>query len=309
MKQYLDLIRNILENGHLTPQRAVVHGAPVNQLVLPGLQFRHNMDNGFPLLTTKAVSMHNIAVELEWFLSGRTDKEFLQKYGVHIWDDWGLPRDSSKLGRVYGFQWRHYSKYIEVGQGLLRNSDGTYETTGEPAFIRTEVDQVQELIDGIKKDPFSRRFRVTAWNPAEIDQMALPTCHTEWQPVVTGLHKHSGKRIINLHMNQRSADMMLGVPYNIASYALLLLLLAKEFDFHPGELICSFVNAHIYENHIDAAMEQVLRVPRILPEVKLDDYTDLRDEGSYFDMLEWTHKNMTLMGYHPMGRLKMDVAV
>jgi thymidylate synthase len=310
MKQYLELVQDILFNGYETPQRAVVNGQPVSQLVLPGLNFRHDMKHGFPLLTTKKMPLRLIAVELEWFLQGRTDKEFLEERDVHIWDEWG--DRNGKLGPVYGRQWRHFSKFINVGKVMHKVPTAASMTgreewveTGEAAYVRSEIDQLKELVEGVRKDPFSRRHRVTAWNPAEIDQMALPTCHTEWQTVVGGISRF-GKRILHLCMNQRSADMMLGVPFNIASYALLHLLLAKELDMEAGILDIKFVNAHIYGNHIDAAKEQVERSPRILPEVTLP---DVLKSGKPFSIYDWTHEDLTLFGYKPYKGLKMDVAV
>lgn len=300
MKQYLDLIKTVLTYGDMTPQRAVVNGKPVGQLVVPGLNFRHDMKLGFPLLTTKKVPMRLVAAELEWFISGSTDKKRLQELDVHIWDDWGFPDGS--LGPVYGAQWRHYSHYVQTSGWV--DPDCKAESRG-PTHTRFEIDQFKNLVEGVRKDPYSRRHRVTAWNPAEIDQMALPTCHTEWQTVVTG-PRGSGKLILNLCMNQRSADMMLGVPFNIASYALLLLLLAKELGMDPGILDIKFVNAHIYENHIEAAKEQIERTPRILPEIMIPEFVS---SGDLYSIYKWTHKDFSLFGYNPLPALKMDVAV
>lgn len=301
MHAYLNLVQDILFNGYKTPQRALVNQQPVDQLVLPGLHFRHNVWMGFPLLTTKKMPLHLVASELEWFIKGRTDKEFLLERGNHIWDEWG--DRNGKLGPVYGAQWRDYSGYTNIGSWVAKEGD-EYVGQGGRAFLRYGIDQLKNLIDGVRKDPYSRRHRVTAWNPAEIDQMALPTCHTEWQTVVGG--EKGGKKILHLCMNQRSADMMLGVPFNIASYGLLHLLLAKELDMVPGTLDITFVNAHIYGNHLDAAREQVERTPRILPEVTIP---DTLKSGKPFSIYDWTYEDLTLFGYTPYKGLKMDVAV
>jgi thymidylate synthase len=289
MKQYLNLVGDILMDGSLTPQRAMVKGKPVNMLVLPGLTFKHDLRNGFPLLTTKFVPLNLVAAELEFFIAGEHRKEELHRRNCHIWDEWQKPGqdDPNELGRIYGVQWRSWLKYVVNRSGFVEE---------EP------IDQFKNLVDMLKSNPYDRRTLVTAWNPAEIDQMALPACHVMFQTVTT-LSPYNN-HVLNLCMTQRSCDMMLGVPFNIASYALLLHLLAKETRMQAGELTCFFVNAHIYENHVEAARLQLLRRPHLLPEIEV-----LSREGEEFDIFKWRYTDVKLSGYKHHPAIKMEVAV
>lgn len=285
MRVYLEMIRDILELGSLTPQRALVDGKPVNQLVLPGLTFRHDMALGFPLLTTKKMDLSKIAAELEFFIKGEHRKEDLHKRDCHIWDEWQQPNqaDPNELGRIYGVQWRAWQT-VEYGP---------FEIGFGP-----DIDQLANLLETLKKNPYDRRTVVTAWNPGEIDQMALPPCHMIWQTVTT--RTKDGHNVLNLCMTQRSADMMLGVPFNIASYGLLLLLLAKHTEMLPGSLSITFNNAHIYEHHIPQAREQIKRIPFILPEVILPEELNLFD---------WKYNEYEIGIYKHHPALRMQVAV
>lgn len=302
MKQYIDLIRLILTQGSLTPQRAKVDGNPVNMLVMSGLHFSHEMSQGFPLLTTKFVDIEKISGELEVFIKGLITKKDFHERNCHFWDSWQQPGqdDPNKLGRIYGAQWRGWRGYKRAGQ----ESDTLVEYYGSPMFLQYEIDQLRNLVDTIKKDPYDRRTIVSAWNPAELDQMALPPCHLMFQTVTTIVN---GKHTLNLHMVMRSADMMLGVPYNIASYGLLLLLLCKEVGFEPGKLSVTFVNAHIYEHHIDAAWIQVARDPRKLPEVEI--LPTSTGDGLEFDIFRWGYHDIELHKYDSYPPIKMKIAV
>ena len=242
MKQYLDALKYIMESGVDRPTRTGVDTRGVF-----GMQFRYNMADGFPAMTTKKLAFNVMKAELLWFLSGSSDVKDLQKLGCHIWDanaeaDYWKPRAKFEgdLGRVYGVQWRSW-----------RSPDGK------------EIDQLQEAIDKIKNNPTDRRIIVTAWNPGELDQMALPPCHTFFQFFVA-----NGK--LSMQMYQRSCDMFLGVPFNIASEALMLHMVAQVTDLEPGEFIHTLGDAHIYHNHFDQVGEQLSRKPYALPKLKLN---------------------------------------
>ena len=301
MRQYIDLIKLILTNGSLTPQRAKVDGNPVGMLVMPGLHFSHNMADGFPLLTTKFVDLEKISGELEVFIKGLTTKKDFHDRNCKFWDSWKKPNqnDENQLGRIYGAQWRGWRGYKEV---TVDTDTGAGDL--HVGWEQYEIDQLRNLVNTIKKDPYDRRTLVSAWNPAEIDQMALPPCHLMFQTVTTIIN---GKHTLNLHMVMRSADMMLGVPYNIASYGLLLLLLCKEVGFEPGKLSVTFINAHIYENHIDAAWIQVARDPRKLPDVQILP-THVGD-GAEFDLFKWSYQDIELLHYDSYPPIKMKIAV
>lgn len=238
MKNYNALLKEIMDTGSdRTGRNGVTRGVFTREL-------RFKMEDGFPATTTKKLAFRTMAAELFWFMSGSNDNRILQKLGCEIWtgnanSDYWKPKAEydGDLGRVYGVQWRAW-----------RRPDGT------------TVDQLQQVIDKIKKDPNDRRLIVTAWNPGEIDDMALPPCHMIFQFFVT-----NGK--LSLHMFQRSCDMFLGVPFNIASYALLLHLIAQMTDLVPDELILTLGDAHIYHNHFDAVKEQLSREPYALPKI------------------------------------------
>ena len=242
MKQYLDALKYIMESGVDRPTRTGVDTRGVF-----GMQFRYNMADGFPAMTTKKLAFNVMKAELLWFLSGSSDVKELQKLGCHIWDanaeaDYWKPKAAFQgdLGRVYGVQWRSW-----------RSPDGK------------EIDQLQGAIDKIKNNPTDRRIIVTAWNPGELDQMALPPCHMFFQFFVA-----NGK--LSMQMYQRSCDMFLGVPFNIASEALMLHMVAQVTDLEPGEFIHTLGDAHIYHNHFDQVGEQLSRKPYALPQLKLN---------------------------------------
>ncbi len=241
MKQYLDILKKIMEEGS---DRQGRYGATRALFALP---MRFRMKDGFPAMTTKKLAFRSVAAELLWFISGSSDNRELNRLGCHIWDangnaDYWKPKAKFEgdLGRVYGVQWRNWKK-----------PDGT------------EVDQLKEIIERIKKDPYDRRLIVSAWNPGEIDQMALPPCHMMFQFFVS-----DGK--LSLHMYQRSCDMFLGVPFNIASYALLLHIVARLTNLEADELIVTLGDAHIVHNHFDAVKEQMAREPFPLPTLWLN---------------------------------------
>lgn len=295
MRQYLSLIQTILMDGSLTPQRATVNGRPLNMLVLPGLTFRHDVGrHGFPLLTTKRIPFNLVASELEFFIKGEHRKEGLHRRHNTIWDEWQAPGqdDPNELGPIYGVQWRKW-EYITPNPPDW--PEGGFETH--------HIDQLKRLLHALKTNPYDRRTVISAWNVADLDKMALPACHMIWQTVVT--YGPNGEHVLNLTMTMRSADMMLGVPFNIASYALLLLLLAKHVGMRPGILHITMNNAHIYENHTAAAATQLTRKPRALPLVEIPD----RPDGKPFDILDWDCSQVRLTGYDPEKTIRMEVAV
>lgn len=234
-----------------------------------GAQFRHNMDHGFPLLTLKRVHWKSVMHELFWFLAGDTNVRYLKENGVSIWDEWA--NEEGELGPVYGKQWRDFAG----------------------------VDQIQNLLRTLEKDPNSRRMVVSAWNPAEIPQMALPPCHTLFQVYV------GANRRLSLHMYQRSADVFLGVPFNIASYALLLKMLAHAYGFTAGDLIISFGDLHLYKNHLAQAellLDRAYALPPALPNVKINS----KPEDGF-----WAIKpeDVVLEDYTPLSSIPAPVAV
>lgn len=255
---------------------------------------RHDMADGFPLLTTKKMGMKNIAAELECFIKWFSSKKEFHERNCHIWDEWANPQkvpygndEASKknmleeddLWRIYGVQWRDWMW-----------TSGASSVAG--------IDQFKNIIDTLKTNPFDRRMIVNAWNPSELDQMALPPCHYSWQVIVT--LNHQWEKVLNLTWNQRSVDTMLGLPYNIASYALLLLLLAKEAKMLPGILMWSLGDVHIYENHIDGAHEQISREFKILPQLELPNFTSIWD---------WKYTDIQLIGYESHPKIEFTIAV
>lgn len=264
MKQYLDLLREIRDNGVVKTDRTGVGTKSIF-----GHQMRFNLQDGFPLLTTKKVFLKGIIYELLWFLKGDTNIKFLTDHNVHIWDEWA--DENGDLGYVYGKQWR------------------SWETTDGRV-----IDQISQVVDLIKNHPDSRRILVTAWNPAEIDKMALPPCHCLFQFYVA-----DGK--LSCQLYQRSADTFLGVPFNIASYALLTMMLAQVCDLEPGEFIHTTGDTHIYLNHLDQVNEQLSREPRPLPKMIINP-----DVKSIFD---FKYEDFKLEGYDPWPAIKAPVAV
>lgn len=264
MKQYLELVKHVLDNGVFKGDRT---GTGTKSVF--GYQMRFNMADGFPLLTTKKVHLKSIIHELLWFLQGSTNVHYLQENGVRIWNEWAA--DDGELGPIYGYQWRSWPNY-----------DGGH------------IDQISDVVEQIKRNPDSRRLIVSAWNVAQVPQMALPPCHTLFQFYVA-----DGK--LSLQLYQRSGDIFLGVPFNIASYALLLLMVAQVTGLEPGEYIHTLGDAHIYSNHFDQVNEQLQRTPRHLPRMVLNP-----DVKSIFD---FRYDDFKLEDYDPYPPIKGVVAV
>lgn len=288
MKSYLDIVQHILDNGERKANRT-----GVDALTVAGVMFEHDMATGFPLLTTKKMPFKTIRVELEFFIKGLTDKQWLQDRRCTIWDEWCNPkkvpyghdeetkrrmREERDLGPVYGFQWRNFD-------APYRGHDVDHAGEG--------IDQLARLIDTLKKNPGDRRMIVMAWNPKALPEQALPPCHYGFQVTVI-----NGK--LNLLWNQRSVDTMLGLPFNIASYAMLLHLLAKESGLQEGKLIGFLADTHIYVNHLDGAREQLTRTPKPLPRIVTDPFTSIFD---------WTGEHTRLEGYESEPRIDFPIAV
>ncbi|MEX0916687.1 MAG: thymidylate synthase [Candidatus Spechtbacterales bacterium] len=280
MKQYLDLARDVLENGVDKPNRTGIDTRAVF-----GRTMRFDMADGFPIITTKKVPFKIVAGELLWLISGSSDVKELQKLGVHIWDanaeaDYWKPKAKfdGDLGRVYGVQWRSW-----------QGADGTV------------VDQLKDVIERIKKDPTDRRLIVTAWNPGELSQMALPPCHMFFQFFVAPSTSSGQAGKLSLSMYQRSCDMFLGVPFNISSYALLLHMVAQVTGLEAGEFFHILGDTHIYHNHFDQMKEQMSREPYGLPTLKLN--PNIKDINAF------TMDDIELVGYESHPTIKADMAV
>ncbi len=272
MKQYLDLLNRILTEGTDKSDRT---GTGTRSVF--GHQMRFRMSDGFPLLTTKKLHLKSIIYELLWFLKGSTNIKFLQENNVHIWDEWA--DEQGELGPVYGHQWRSWPDY----------DGGT-------------IDQIQYVVDQLKTNPDSRRMIVSAWNVAEVNKMALPPCHTIFQFYTSPCPSEGGeKRRLSLQLYQRSADTFLGVPFNIASYALLLQMMAQVTGFEPGDFIHTTGDTHLYLNHLEQARLQLTREPRPLPTMKLN--PDVKDIFSF------RYEDFQLEGYDPWPHIKAEVSV
>lgn len=264
MQQYLDLLHRILEEGKVKTDRT---GTGTKSIF--GHQMRFNLEDGFPVLTTKKLHLKSIIYELLWFLKGDTNVKYLQEHGVSIWNEWA--DENGDLGPVYGHQWRSWPDH----------RGGT-------------IDQIQNVVNLIKHHPDSRRMLVTAWNPADISEMALPPCHCLFQFYVA-----DGR--LSLQLYQRSADTFLGVPFNIASYALLLQMMAQVTGLKAGDFIHTTGDTHLYLNHIEQAKLQLTRTPRELPQMKLNP-----DVKSLFD---FKYEDFELLNYNPWPHIKAEVAV
>ena len=264
MQQYLDLLRHIRTHGAFKEDRT---GTGTQSVF--GYQMRFNLQDGFPLLTTKKVHLKSIIYELLWFISGNTNVRWLQEHGVTIWDEWA--DENGNLGPVYGHQWRSW-----------------------PAPDGHSIDQLSQVVELIRNHPDSRRMLVTAWNPGEVEKMALPPCHCLFQFYVA-----DGR--LSCQLYQRSADVFLGVPFNIASYALLTLMIAQVCGLQPGEFIHTTGDTHIYRNHFEQVALQLSREPRPLPTMHLNP-----EVKSLFD---FKYEDFTLEGYDPWPAIKAPVAV
>lgn len=264
MRQYLDLLQHVLDHG--TPREDRTGTGTVGVF---GYQMRFPLDKGFPLLTTKKLHLRSIIYELLWFLRGDTNIQYLHDHKVTIWDEWA--DKNGDLGPVYGSQWRSWPD----GRG------GT-------------IDQIANVVNEIKTNPYSRRLMVTAWNPAEIQDMALPPCHCLFQFYVS-----NGK--LSCQLYQRSADIFLGVPFNIASYALLTMMMAQVCDLEPGDFVHTLGDAHIYQNHLDQVKLQLTRDPRPLPQMLINPEKK--------DIFSFDYEDFTLTNYDPHPHIKGEVSV
>ncbi len=264
MQLYLDLMRHVLDHGTRKLDRT-----GVGTLSIFGWQMRLDLGAGFPLLTTKKVHTKSIIHELLWFLRGETNIAYLKRNGVSIWNEWADER--GELGPVYGAQWRAWAA-----------PDGR------------KIDQIAQLVDGLKKHPDSRRHIITAWNPADVNKMRLPPCHVLCQFYVANAK-------LSCQLYQRSADIFLGVPFNIASYALLTMMLAQVCDFEPGEFVHTLGDAHLYLNHLDQARLQLTREPRALPTLTLN--------PAVRDILSFRFEDFSLEHYDPHPHIPAPVAV
>ncbi len=264
MKTYHDLVRHVLAHGNKKEDRT-----GTGTLSVFGYQMRFDLAEGFPLLTTKKVHLKSIIHELLWFLQGSTNIAYLKENGVRIWDEWA--DENGNLGPVYGYQWRNWPK-----------PDGSH------------IDQISQVVNAIKNNPDSRRLIVSAWNVADVDQMKLPPCHAFFQFYVA-----DGK--LSCQLYQRSADIFLGVPFNIASYALLTMMVAQVCGLKAGDFVHTLGDAHIYSNHLDQVNEQLTRKPRALPQMKINPKVS--------DIFAFKFEDFTLESYDPYPLIKAPVAV
>ena len=269
MKQYLELVHDVLENGKPDSGEMRPDRTGTGTYSVFGRQLRFNLDQGFPLLTTKKVHLKSIIYELLWFLRGETNVKYLHDHKVTIWDEWADAQ--GELGPIYGKQWRRW-------QGPSGAS----------------VDQISKAIETIKTNPHSRRIIVVAFNPGDLPEVAPPACHTFFQFYV------SGDRL-SLQLYQRSADLMLGVPFNIASYALLLMMVAQVTGLKVHEFVHTFGDVHIYSNHVDGAREQLAREPRSLPKMIINPKVS--------DIFSFAYEDFNLIDYHPCETIKFAIAV
>lgn len=264
MKQYQDLLRHILATGREKGDRT-----GTGTISTFGYQMRFDLREGFPLLTTKKLHLKSIIYELLWFLRGDTNVQYLQEHGVRIWNEW--VREDGDLGPIYGYQWRSW-----------------------PDYHGGHIDQIQQIIDQLRRDPDSRRMLVSAWNVAQLDQMALAPCHCLMQFYVA-----EGR--LSLQLYQRSADVFLGVPFNIASYALLLMMIAQVTGLEVGDFVHTFGDVHIYRDHLEQVEFQLERTPKVLPQMKLN--PQIRQ------LEDFTYEDFELIGYDPYPHIAAKVSV
>jgi len=288
VKAYLDIIQKILDCGFRKKNRT-----GIDALSITGAMFEHDMEEGFPLLTTKKMPFRLVASELEFFIRGITDKEWLKEQNNHIWDEWCSPDvvpygndeqtktkmiSERELGPIYGWQWRNFGAEYTAFNSLPQGQS---------------IDQLQNLVQTLKTNPDDRRMIVSAWNPCDLHRMALPPCHYAFQVTVI-----DGR--LNLLWNQRSVDAALGLPFNIASYGCLLHLLAKESGLREGRLIGFLADTHIYVNHINAISLQLLRQPKTLPQIKTENFTSI---------FNWHYGDTVIENYDPHPAIKFEIAV
>jgi thymidylate synthase len=264
MKQYLDLMQHVLDNGVLKQDRT-----GTGTLSVFGYQMRFNLNEGFPLLTTKKLHVKSIIHELLWFLKGESNIRYLQENGVRIWNEWA--DENGELGPVYGVQWRSWT-----------GPDGE------------KIDQISRLIEGIRTNPYSRRHLVSAWNVAELDQMALQPCHAFFQFYIA-----EGR--LSCQLYQRSADIFLGVPFNIASYSLLMMMIAQVCDLQLGDFVHTFGDAHLYLNHVDQAQMQLSRQPLPLPQMKINPQVK--------DIFAFCYEDFELCNYQAHPSIRAEISV
>jgi len=325
MKQYLDLVKNILDNGIPKQPTRMENGKPVNvengTIGLPCQTFIHDMREGFPALTTRKIAFKSTMIELEGFIKGITNKSWYEERGCKFWSYWANPQEVNKyahdhlnyneasplkelnsefefyekegktkvvdLGPIYGYQWRKFGEdYPPYDQDSKYN--GIPKGQG--------YDQLKSIVDKLKTNPYDRRMVCSAWNPNQMDMMALPPCHFSWNVMVYG-------NTISLQWTQRSCDLMCGVSHNIASYAMLLILLAKEANLEPWLLKGDLNDCHIYENQIDLAKEQVKRDPKRLPSI------EFKESSDKFNIFDWNYNDVKLIDYNPHPKMKFEVTV
>ena len=310
MKQYLDIVKKVLNEGRWKKNRT-----GIDTLAIPGCLFEHDMADGFPLLTTKHVPFGLVASELEFFIKGMTDKKWLEDRKNFIWSEWcspsiikddGTPETRAKmkaereLGPIYGWQWRHFgAHYLPLSNRLggPERADGLTSDKFDPELGYQGVDQLKNLVETLKRDPNNRRLVVSAWNPKDLGSMALPACHYGFQ--VTHIDG-----ILSLEFSMRSSDVFLGLPFNIASYGLLLELLSVEAGLTPGKLIGFLADTHIYENHMDQVKEQLSREARPLPMLTID-----RGDKAPWSIFDWVYTEARVSGYSPHPKIKAPVAI
>ncbi len=290
MQPYLDIVKTIIDKGERKENRT-----GVDTIAIAGAMFEHDMAKGFPLLTTKTTPFRLVATELEFFIKGITDKKWLQDRKNHIWDEWASPRlaaygldeeskkrmrDERDLGSIYGFQWRHFG-------AAYKGREADHSGQG--------IDQLKNVVEKLKSNPNDRRMIVSAWNPLALGEMGLPPCHYAFQVTVI-----NGK--LNLLWNQRSVDTMLGLPFNIASYALLLHLLAKESGLKEGKLVGFLADTHIYVNHLDGAREQLSRDPNTYPLSAIE-------TKNFTSIFDWEAEDTEVKNYQSYPKISFEIAV
>ena len=275
-------MQHVLDHGHVKTDRT---GTGTRSVF--GWQMRFDLEQGFPVLTTKKLHLRSIIHELLWFLQGSTNIAYLKEHGVSIWDDWA--DEHGELGPVYGKQWRRWETVVPGKEGA-------------PPTVRT-IDQITQLVEGLKNNPDSRRHLVCAWNPGEVDRMALPPCHALFQfyvaPPAPG--DADPRPRLSCQLYQRSADIFLGVPFNIASYALLTMMIAQVCGYRPGEFIHTLGDAHLYSNHLEQAKLQLSREPRNLPVMRINPEVK--------DLFAFRFEDFSLEGYDPHPHIAAPVAV